>query len=68
MLLYPEKGMLLNATGTAILQLCSGEHTLAAIIDKLAETYAGQPKSTIEAEVRSFLGALVERGLIEAAP
>jgi pyrroloquinoline quinone biosynthesis protein D len=66
MLLYPEKGLVLNATGTDIVRLCTGEHTVGAIVDQLAAKY-GQEASTVEREVMNFLTALNERGLVREA-
>ena len=68
MLLYPEKGLVLNETGADILKLCTGEHTVAAIVERLAELYAPQPADAIEREVLVFLQAMVERGLIRSEP
>lgn len=65
MLLYPEKGLVLNPTGKTIVELCTGEHTVEQIIDRLAATYADQPRDVIAKEVDAFVGALAERGLIE---
>ena len=64
LLLYPERGMELNATAADIVQLCTGELTVAQIIARLAEKYAPQPAEKIEREVRSFLDALSERALL----
>jgi len=64
MLLYPEKGMRLNATAADIVQLCTGEHTVAEIIERLAAKYAAQPRTAIEKEVLTFLEALSERMLV----
>ena len=66
MLLYPERGLVLNATGTDVVQLCTGEHTVAAIVDQLAAKY-GQDAPTVEREVMAFLTALTERGLVQEA-
>jgi coenzyme PQQ biosynthesis protein PqqD len=63
MLLYPEKGMVLNTTGADVLQLCTGEHTLAAIIERLTEKY-GQATPAIEREVVDFLKQMEDRGLV----
>jgi pyrroloquinoline quinone biosynthesis protein D len=65
LLLYPERGMQLNATAADIVQLCTGEHTVAEIVARLAEKYAPQPPEVIEREVHSFLSALSERALLE---
>lgn len=64
LLLYPERGMQLNATAADIVQLCTGEHTVAEIIERLAQKYAPQPREVIEREVHTFLNALSERALL----
>lgn len=64
MLLYPERGMELNATGAAILELCTGEACVDDIIDTLAQRYAPTPRETIEREVTTFLDALSSRALL----
>jgi pyrroloquinoline quinone biosynthesis protein D len=64
LLLYPEKGMQLNATAADIVQLCTGEHTVAEIVTRLAEKYAPQPPEMIEREVHTFLDALSARALL----
>jgi len=66
LLLYPEKGLALNGTATEVVLLCTGEHTVGAIVETLAGKYASQPRATIEAEVLAFLGSLADRGLLEA--
>ena len=68
MLLYPERGLVLNATAAEVVKLCTGEHTVAAIVERLAELYAPQPADAIEREVLVFLNAMVERGLIQSEP
>ena len=64
MLLYPERGLVLNATGTDVVRLCTGEHTVGAIVEQLAAKY-GQDATTVEREVMTFLTALTERGLVQ---
>jgi coenzyme PQQ biosynthesis protein PqqD len=66
MLLYPERGLVLNPTAADVAQLCTGEHTVGAIVARLAAKY-GQDVATVEREVLSFLAALTERGLVEEA-
>ena len=63
MLLYPERGLVLNATATAVVKLCTGEHTIAAIISQLAVQYA-QDETAVGKEVLQLLNSLQERGLI----
>lgn len=67
MLLYPEKGLVLNPTAADVAQLCTGEHTVRAIVDQLAAKY-NQDAPTVEREVMTFLVALTERGLVQEAP
>ena len=64
-LLYPEKGLVLNATGAAILELCDGVRTLDAIKAALAATFDAAPAEGLERETEAFLSALAERGLVE---
>jgi pyrroloquinoline quinone biosynthesis protein D len=67
MLLYPERGLVLNATAADVVKLCTGEHTVGTILERLAEKYAPQPAGAIEREVLTFLHAMVDRGLIRSA-
>jgi pyrroloquinoline quinone biosynthesis protein D len=64
LLLYPERGMQLNGTAADIVQLCTGEHTVAEIIARLTQQYAPQPPEVIEREVHAFLAVLNERALL----
>jgi coenzyme PQQ biosynthesis protein PqqD len=64
MLLYPERGLVLNPTAADVVQRCTGEHTVAAIVEELAAKYAPQPREAIEQEILTFLARLAERGLI----
>ena len=34
LLLYPERGLVLNPTAADVVQLCTGEHTVGAIVDR----------------------------------
>ena len=68
MLLYPERGLVLNATAADVVKLCTGEHTVAAIVERLAEKYAPQPAEAIEREVLTLLHAMADRGLIRSEP
>lgn len=64
MLLYPERGLALNATAADVVRLCTGELTVEAIVEKLAEKYTSQPREALEREILTFLGRLAERGLL----
>ena len=63
-LLYPEKGLALNATAGRILELCDGTRTLAEILEKLAAEYTGGPVSELRTQAEGFLCSLAERGLL----
>lgn len=65
LLLYPEKGLLLNDTGTKVVKLCTGELSVEAIVGRLYEEHAGTSRETVESEVLAFLDSLAERGLLE---
>ena len=66
MLLYPERGLVLNTTAADVLQLCTGERTVESIVEELAQRY-GHEAPAVEREVMSFLTAMAERGLVQAA-
>ncbi len=67
MLLYPEKGLVLNPTAADVAQLCTGEHTVRAIAAQLASKYS-QDEATVEREVVNLLNSLAERGLVQEMP
>lgn len=60
-LLTPETVTLLNDTGAAILELCDGERTVAAILAELRGHYA----RVADDEVRLFLSGLLARRYLE---
>jgi len=63
-LLSPEKGLVMNTTGSAISRLCTGEHSVNSMIDALSREYPGADRARIQTEVLSFLDTLLDRGLI----
>ena len=67
LLLYPEKGLLLNATGAAIVKRCTGERSLSAIITELSGEFPNAA-GALEAEVLTFVQGLLDRGLVQAEP
>jgi pyrroloquinoline quinone biosynthesis protein D len=60
-LLSPETVVVLNATGTAIIELCDGERTVAEIVAELRSRYA----HVVDDDVRAYLGRLVARQCVE---
>jgi coenzyme PQQ biosynthesis protein PqqD len=67
-LLYPERGLELNKTATAIASLCTGEYTAREIADLVARIYAEVDRSDIERAVYGFLVTLGDRGLLRGIP
>ena len=65
LLLFPEAALVLNETAAAIVRLCDGQRSVAAIIDELAAAFADRDASAIGADVRAFLDTIRRRGLLE---
>jgi len=63
LLLYPERGLALNASAAAVVQLCDGSSTVAAIVERVAADHA-IAADAVAAGVRDFLLALAARGLV----
>jgi coenzyme PQQ biosynthesis protein PqqD len=63
-LLYPERGLRLNETATAIVQLCDGTRTEEEIAHELAARFADRDPDAIRSEVGAFLGELRRRALL----
>ncbi len=59
-LLYPEGAVMLNETGAAILQLCDGERSIAAIAEILSDRY----RCDVTGDVTDYLSELADRELI----
>jgi coenzyme PQQ biosynthesis protein PqqD len=67
MLLYPERGLVLNPTAADVLQRCDGERTVGSIVTELAQQY-GHEAPAVEREVLDFLQTMADRGLVHATP
>ena len=63
-LLAPERVFKPDAIAAEILKRCTGEATLAAIVDELAATY-GAPRERVLADVSTLLRSLVDKKLME---
>ena len=59
-LVYPEGAVLLNPTGAAILELCDGQRSIAAIAQILGERY----NCDVIDDVTEYLSQLAERELV----
>lgn len=71
-LLYPERGLVLNESGAAIVKLLDGTRTLARIIDDLCadhtsteENGAPPPRAEVAADVLAFVAMLRDKGLLQ---
>jgi coenzyme PQQ biosynthesis protein PqqD len=64
LLLYPERGLALNETAAEILSLCTGEVTVAEIIEQLVAKYGTDKRAVLAAEVEAFLQSLADRNLL----
>jgi pyrroloquinoline quinone biosynthesis protein D len=62
-LLFPERGLELNATAAAILKLCDGTRSEEAIADALAASAPVDPAS-VRRDVAAFLDDMKRRGLV----
>ena len=63
-LLAPERVFKPDAIAAEILKRCTGEATLAAIVDELTATYKA-PRERILADVSTLLRSLVDKKLME---
>jgi PqqA peptide cyclase len=63
MLLFPERGLVLNEVAYAIAHRSDGTRTVAAIVAEIAELFEDAP-ADVETLVAAFLEALASRGLL----
>jgi pyrroloquinoline quinone biosynthesis protein D len=63
-LLAPERVFKADAIAVEILKRCTGEATVAAIVDDLAKTFAA-PRERILTDVSKLLGSLADKRLLE---
>jgi len=64
LLLYPERGLALNATAANILKLCDGELTVDGIVEKLQGEYLDRSAEELRRDVLEFLEEMSRRGLV----
>jgi PqqA peptide cyclase len=64
-LLYPERGLSLNAVAAAVARRLDGTRTVAAIAAEVAAEFVDAPAGDVERDVLGFLEELGKRGLIE---
>lgn len=64
LLLYPERGLILNSTAHDILRLCTGTHPIGMIVDQLATMHRDVSRASLTRDVYDFLHELADLGLI----
>jgi pyrroloquinoline quinone biosynthesis protein D len=65
LLLAPERVFKADAISAEILKRCTGEASVQAIVDDLAQTFAGAPRERIYADVVKLIGGLADKKLLE---
>jgi coenzyme PQQ biosynthesis protein PqqD len=67
LLIYPERGLLLNEIAVRIIKRCDGAQSVAAIVAALQGEFPGTPAADIEDQTLSFLRDLTARRLLDVA-
>lgn len=65
LLLAPERVFKADQVTAEILKRCTGEASIAEIVDDLARAFTGAPRERIHADVVKLLAGLVEKRLLE---
>lgn len=67
MLLYPERGLVLNETAAEVVKLCDGSRSIDDIITALTGTapQRADAQAEIDRDVRQLLARLTEKNLLE---
>ncbi|HKY70932.1 MAG TPA: pyrroloquinoline quinone biosynthesis peptide chaperone PqqD [Nitrospira sp.] len=63
-LLWPERGLLLNRSAGEILERCRGQETLSSIVKALSDEYPQTHRHIIEDHVHRLIHDLCRRGLL----
>ena len=64
-LIFPERGLRLNASAARIAALCQGELRITELVERLAAETNALDTQRIDQDVRAFLESLSARGLLE---
>ncbi len=67
LLLYPERGLALNATAANILKLCDGALTVDGMVEKLQVEYVDRSAVELRRDVLEFLEEMARRGLVQVS-
>ena len=63
--LFPEGAIRVEGTGRVVLELCTGQFTVAEMIQKLEGQFILAPRGKIRADVISFLEQLHAKRIID---
>jgi len=63
--LFPEGAIKVEGTGRVVLELCTGQLSLAEIVQKLEQQFILAPKEKIRSDVVSFLEQLHAKRIID---
>ena len=63
-LLWPERGLLLNRSAGDTLKLCDGHHTLSSIVNAVSDQYPRTKRDLIQEDVHRLIRDLHSRGLL----
>src|SRR5258708_2484658 len=63
LLVYPERGLLLDEIATEIVVRCDGTRSIASIVAELSDRF-GAPLDRVQSDVLGFLAQLVDRALL----
>ena len=63
--LFPEGAVKVEGTGRIILELCTGQLSVAEIIQKLEQQFILAPKEKIRTDVISFLEQLQNKRIVD---
>lgn len=64
MIVYPERGLVLNASAAAIVKLCDGTRSVDEIAEALAAA-SGAPLERVAGDVRTLVARLAEKRILE---
>jgi coenzyme PQQ biosynthesis protein PqqD len=67
MLLYPERGLVLNDSAYVALSLCNGQRRTEELAMILARRFAVDDVDSVLSSLKAFLGRLDRLGVLESA-
>ena len=65
LLLFPEGAIRFEGTGREILERCDGQRTVEQIVEELRQIYSAGDPARIEQDVKSFLGQLHQKRIVD---